>query len=49
MTRLDLIGVQDLPASEAVIEEPWGNLFRVLELVGHKLNWELSEVFKLPM
>ncbi|XP_054258425.1 integrator complex subunit 10 [Macrosteles quadrilineatus] len=41
--------IQDLPASECIIEEPWGNLFLVLEMVGRKLNWELSDVFSLPI
>lgn len=41
--------LQDLPLSEAVIEEPWSNLFRVFEMVGRKLNWELCDVFKMPV
>uniref|UniRef100_A0A1B6J7H0 Integrator complex subunit 10 n=1 Tax=Homalodisca liturata TaxID=320908 RepID=A0A1B6J7H0_9HEMI len=41
--------IQDLPVSEGTIDDPWGNLFRVLEMVGRKLNWELSDIFKLPI
>lgn len=43
------ISFQDLPVTEGIIEEPWGNLFLVLEMVGRKLNWELSDMFSMPM
>ncbi|XP_012288471.1 integrator complex subunit 10 isoform X2 [Orussus abietinus] len=30
------------------IQQPWDKLFQVLELIGKKLNWELSSLFSLP-
>jgi integrator complex subunit 10 len=33
---------------DAQIQNPWDRLFRIVELIGSKLGWELSNLFSTP-
>ncbi|KAK3580142.1 hypothetical protein CHS0354_013417 [Potamilus streckersoni] len=40
--RITIPGLHD---KECVISDPWGNLFKILALIGQNLNWELDSDF----